>query len=106
MYDIYACNRDKTFEGAKPSVRYALSIIYSTGHREQDRSSKETYMKDFSCHRFLGRKVLLRLVAIMTIVPALMLSFSPLISSTAQAHSQHSLIKLASNTSPHTQVSV
>lgn len=42
-------------------------------------------------------------MAIMMIVPALLLSFGPLISGTALAHSQHSL---ASNISPRNQVSV
>ncbi|MFL5694824.1 MAG: hypothetical protein ACJ795_23790 [Ktedonobacteraceae bacterium] len=57
-------------------------------------------MKDLSCQQFPWRRALLRLVAIMMIVPALFLSFGSLIPGTAQAHS------LASNISPQGHIDV
>lgn len=57
-------------------------------------------MKDLSCQQFPWRRTLLRLVAIMMIVPALFLSFGSLIPGTAQAHS------LASNISPQGHIDV
>src|ERR1700730_2637277 len=86
----------------RPGVHRYTHIYLSKvpRHREQDRSSKETHMKDSSCQRFPLRRALFRLVAIMMIVPTLFLSFGSLIPGTAQAHS------LASNISPQGHIDV
>src|SRR6266566_1053857 len=62
-----------------------LFLRSSLGQKEHDRSLKEIPMHDLSRQRFSWHRPLLKLVTIMTIIPALLVSFGLLLSGTAQA---------------------